>query len=139
MTIVNTSEVSDGTFWLGDDGIVRAVIPHGAEDTLEKAKASLQEIKKTCMGKRRPILVDLRYLKSASYEARCYWAGEETAKTVSAVALWVDSPVSKVLGNFYLGLNRSSAPTKLFNDEDKALQWLEGYLTTDTDDQMPQP
>jgi hypothetical protein len=133
MATVNTSKVSDGKFWLGEDGIVRAIVPRGAEDTLEKAKASLKEIKKTCMGIKRPILVDMRYLKSASYEARCFWAGKETAETVSAVALWVDSPVSKVLGNFYLGLNRSLAPTRLFNDENQALQWLKEHIPTPSD------
>ena len=120
--------VTEGTFWLGEDGIVRVSVPCGAEDTLEKAKSSLEEIKKTCQGKMRPVLVDMRYLKSASFEARNYWAGEETAKVVTAAALWLESPVSKVLGNFYLGLNKSIAPLKLFTNEDLALEWLKGFL-----------
>lgn len=128
--------VTDGTFWLGDDGIVRAIVPRGAEDTLEKAKSSLEEIKKVCKGKRRPILVDIRYLKSATFEARNYWSGEETAKVVTAAALWIESPVSKVVGNFYLGLNKSIAPTKLFTEENAALQWLDKFILTANDDPL---
>jgi hypothetical protein len=36
----------------------------------------------------------------------------------------VSSPVSRVIGNVYLRLNRSSTPTRLFTGENDAVAWL---------------
>jgi hypothetical protein len=125
---------TDGTFWLGKDGIARAVAPAGAEDTLEKAKASLEEIRKVCGGKRRPIVVDIRWIKSATLEARKFWGSEALAEVVAATALLVSTPVSRVLGNFYIGLNRMHVPTRMFTDEAEALEWLQGFADRDEED-----
>ena len=46
----------------------------------------------------------------------------------TAVALVVDTPVSRVLGNFYLGLSKPHIPSRLFNDEAEALDWLKRFL-----------
>jgi hypothetical protein len=119
---------TDGTFWLGDDGIVRAISPPGAEDTLANAKASLREIKHACGGTPRPVLVDIRWIKSATLEARRFWSSDALIGVVTAAALLVASPVSRVMGNFYIGLRHMHVPTRMFNDEDTALEWLKEYL-----------
>lgn len=67
-------------------------------------------------------------MRSISREARHYYAGQEAAASASAVALIVDTPVSKVLGNFYLGLSNPILPSRLFSSKDDALAWLKGYL-----------
>lgn len=45
-----------------------------------------------------------------------------------AFAMLVDTPLSRTLDNFYLGLNKPPLPTRLFTTEDKGLEWLKGYL-----------
>jgi hypothetical protein len=44
---------------------------------------------------------------------------------VSAVALIVDTPLSRVLGNFFLAVNKPLYPTRLFDNEASALAWLQ--------------
>jgi hypothetical protein len=127
----DTAAVSDGTFWLGDDGIVRAIVPPGAEDTLAKAKDSLKRIAKTGRGIPRPVLVDIRWIKSATLEARRFWGSDALKGVVTATALLVASPVSRVMGNFYIGINRMRVPTRMFTDEPEALEWLKGFLNPD--------
>jgi hypothetical protein len=119
---------TDGTFWLGEDGIVRAVAPPGADDTLAKARVSLSEIDKACSGKPRPVLVDIRWIRSATLDARRFWSSTALQGVVTAAALLVDSPVSRVMGNFYIGINRMHVPTRMFTDETEALEWLKGFL-----------
>ena len=123
-----TPTSSDGTFWLDDAGIIHAVAPKGAQDTLQNAQASLAAIRQTAAGIKRPVLVDIRRIKSATIEARKFWSGEEVPKVVNAVALLINSPVSRVVGNFYLGLNRSLVPTKIFTDEIQAVDWLKPFI-----------
>ena len=67
-------------------------------------------------------------MKSLSREARHYYASDEAAKVARAVALIVGTPVSRVLGNFYLGLSNPHLPTRLFSSEGEALEWLKGYI-----------
>jgi hypothetical protein len=35
--------------------------------------------------------------------------------------------LSRALGNFFLGLNKPSMPTRLFDDQEQALAWLRGF------------
>jgi hypothetical protein len=113
--------------WLGEDGIVRIIHHPDVEVTLADAEDTMAAYLKLYQGKRRPLLVDTKSMKSLAREARHYYASEEAARVASAVAIIVGTPVSKVLGNFYLGLSNPHLPTRLFSDEDEALAWLKGY------------
>ncbi len=61
-------------------------------------------------------------------DARVYFAGSESKKVHSAAALLAQSPLSKVLGNLFLGLNKPLFPTRLFTSEKDAIEWLKGYI-----------
>ncbi len=39
----------------------------------------------------------------------------------------ISSPVSRVIGNFFMGLNKPISPTRLFTDPHKAIQWLHTF------------
>ena len=110
--------------WLGDDGIVRIIHVQGAEVTLADAQETMAAYLKLNRGKRRPLFVDTKTMRSLAREARHYYASEDAANVASAVAIIVGTPVSQVLGNFYLGLSNPRLPTRLFSSEDQALEWL---------------
>ncbi|MFA4968970.1 MAG: hypothetical protein WC540_05010 [Sulfuritalea sp.] len=123
--IVNIAKAG---MWLGEDGIVRIIWVPGAEVTLEDAEESMAAWVKISQGKRRPMVVDTATMKSLAREARHLYASERAAKVACAVGIVVGTPVSRVLGNFYLGLSNPLLPTRLFDSEDEALEWLKGYL-----------
>ena len=114
--------------WLGDDGIVRIKHLPGAEMTLEDAKETMSAFLKITKGKICPIYCDTTQQKAMTREARNYYASEEAAKVASAVAIIVGTPVSRVLGNFYIGLSRPLIPSRIFTSEEEALDWLKGFL-----------
>ena len=114
--------------WVGADGIARIIHVPGAEVTLADAQETMAAYKKLNNGKRLPLFIDTKTMKSLSREARHFYAGEEAAACASAAAIIVGTPVSKVLGNFYLGLSNPKLPSRLFSSEDEALAWLNGFL-----------
>ena len=114
--------------WVGEDGVCRIIHVPGAEVTLEDAQETMAAYKKINNGKRLPLFIDTKTMRSLSREARHYYASEEAADNASAAAIIVGTPVSKVLGNFYLGLSNPHLPSRLFSSEDEALAWLKGYL-----------
>ena len=73
------------------------------------------------------VLVDMTAVTEISKEARDYFANERTASIQRATALLTDSPVSRIIGNFFMGLNKPISATRLFTDPQKAIQWLHTF------------
>ena len=115
--------------WLDDAGILHSLIFPRCEQKSADAEDTVAAMRAVGGGRRRPLLVDARHGSSVDRGARSYFSGPETAKVVSASALLVGSPVSRMVGGFFLGLNRSIVPTRLFTSEVEALGWLHGFLT----------
>jgi hypothetical protein len=107
-----------------DEGYLVARFHAGAEVTVEDAHANLEVTGQLGGWRRVLVLVDLRLLKSQTPEARALLAGPVAARVSAAVALLIGSPLSRVLGNFYLRFNRPETPTRLFSSEEEARAWL---------------
>ena len=73
------------------------------------------------------VLIDMTSVTEISKEARDYFANERTASIQRATALLIGSPVSRVIGNFFMGLNKPISPTRLFTDPEEAIQWLRTF------------
>ena len=73
------------------------------------------------------VLVDMTELTKTSKEVRDYFANERTAAVQCATALLIRSPVSRVIGTFFMGLNKPISPTRLFTDPQEAIQWLHTF------------
>ena len=118
------------TVWLGDDGIVRADMKPGvATQDLTDAHESVAAQAALCDGVRRPVLVNMGDIQSLSRECRKYYSGPEPAKVRSACAVLVGSPVARAIGNFFIGVNKSVVPTRLFTSEPEAVAWLKEFVT----------
>ena len=120
-------ETSHGKIWL-EDGIIRTIGNPNTEHTLADAKKDIEIFSKLANGIKRPLLSDISRVKTVSLEAREYFAVEETARVSTAIGLIINSPISKVIGNFYLSLSKPSFPVKLFSSEEKAIRWLKTFL-----------
>jgi hypothetical protein len=114
--------------WLGSDGIVRMTNLPGTEETIKEAMENIAAGSILLGGVKSPVVVDIRKIKSITKEARDYYSGEETAKFTTACAILVGSPVTKAIGNFYLLINKTDFPLKLFSSETLAVDWLRGFV-----------
>jgi hypothetical protein len=95
------------------------------EDAVENSAATLE-----LAGPRKiRVLVDTRPARGIEREARTHFSDPEVRKYTVAQALLIDSGPSRVMGNFFLGLNKPPFPTKLFTSEEKAEAWLRGFPT----------
>jgi hypothetical protein len=121
-------ETRTAQLYLGKDGISRIIVKQGAEITIDEIKENFAALSQITASKKAPSLIDLRGIKSINREARVYLSDEETVSNNSASALLIGSPVSKMIGNFFIGLNKPPYPTKLFTSESKALEWLKGFV-----------
>jgi hypothetical protein len=116
------------TWFDEEEGIIIATFEDGAEIGVEDARGCTRAMIQVSNGKPSPLLVDFTGLKSQSKECRDYFANDPThVKTYVAVAILVTSPLSRIVANFFLGINKPIRPTKLFEDRALAIEWLRGY------------
>ncbi len=114
--------------WMGDDGIARTKVKPLAEITLKEAEENSAVVNSFYKEKKYPLLVDARNIKSISKEARDHFSVQNRDTHVTAFAILIHSPLSRIIGNFFMGLNKPSVPAKLFTNEKEAIDWLKQYL-----------
>ena len=101
-----TAEIGREAILHGADAVYIGGPAFGARDAAHVDRGQQAGREQFVLGQRRPVLVDLRAVRSQSAEARALFAGPAATAVTVAVALVTSSPLSRVLGNFFLGFNR---------------------------------
>ena len=114
--------------WLRGDGIVQMEALAGVEQTKADAMENIKAGFIAEGNKRRPVLVDLRKVSTLSREARLYYSGPEPTTMETAAAQWIGTPIGQMIGNFFMGFNKTLMPMKIFTSEEEAVRWLKGFL-----------
>ena len=114
--------------WMGSDGICRTKTKPGAIVNLKEAVENSIAVDSFYNGKKFPILVDARQVKSMAKEARAHFSTNGRKTNINSMAIMVKSPLSRVIGNFFMGLNRPNVPARLFDNEAEAVEWLKQYV-----------
>lgn len=125
----NEMTTETGTLFLDPQGIVHVTSYPGVEETLAQAQASVAAIRKVSDNTARPLLLDMRPIRSQRREVRDYYSSAEAVSAYKAVAILVSSPVSKMIGNIFIGIGKLPVPTKLFSAEPEAIDWLKTFLS----------
>ena len=114
--------------WMGDDGIARTKVKPQAEVTIKEATENSIAVNSFYKEKKYPLLIDARNIKSITKEARDHFSIQNRETSITSFAVIIDSPLSRIIGNFFMGLNKPSVPAKLFTNENEAVDWLKQYL-----------
>lgn len=119
-----------GELSLDDDGILTVCFIEGArvdvaeiDDVLSLQVELIRE-----SGGLVAVLADVTPIRSMTRAAMQRTATHPVSEMTAAVALVVDSPVSRVLGNFYLELTVQPYPARLFRAPEEARGWLRAEL-----------
>lgn len=122
--IQRTAETRACTFVFDPRGFVRATMRDDVEMNLADAKEALAATAALADNARARVLVDTRRQRYQTKEARDHFVSAEAERVSSRVALLVGSPVSRMIGNFFLRRQEHRSPTRLFSDEEEAVAWL---------------
>ncbi|MCB0396173.1 MAG: STAS/SEC14 domain-containing protein [Flavobacteriales bacterium] len=93
-------------------------------------EAFLEAIKRLAGHKGMPMLSIIGKNTSASAEARRFAADPSNTSLISHHAVVIQSKAQELLGNFFIGMNEPKMPTRIFTNQEEAIQWL-----TDIQDQ----
>ena len=109
--------------WMGEDGVARTVVKAGSEIELEDAQENSRAVNALPGPETFALVIDSRHIKSISKEARDHFSMRGRESRVIGFAIVIESPLSTIIGNFFMGLNKPRVPMRLFTDEEKAVQW----------------
>ena len=118
----STLTTSAAEIILREDGIAefRALSHKKDEFSLEEVQKVVQLIDHF-IDTHRNYLIEIKNGKF-SHEARKFIASQ--VKIADKVAMVATGPIQKMLGNFFLGINKPNIETKLFNKRESAIEWL---------------
>lgn len=114
------------SFWI-QKGILYFKYKEDVDVDLDAAMQIVADRLELQKGKSYPILCDTRGVKSIDMNARRYLASEGTL-FIKAIALLQDNPLSRIFSEIYVQGNKLPIPTKICDDTNAALQFLQDYL-----------
>lgn len=116
------------TIVLRKNGIMHFHIKSKNEITHGDMHDMLYHVNKIGKGKKFPNLITFEDYVTISREAREFAASEESNIYTTCDAFVVKKTALKLLGNFYLLINKPNSPTKMFEDEESACNWLMQFI-----------
>lgn len=112
--------------WLRPDGVVELVwaphVPSGLEDAL----AAIEAMTELTGARPAPLLVHTTDAGPQDRAARMEFIRRQDV--VSAVALVVGNPLSRMMATFFVNVSRPEVATRLFEDEAVAVAWLREHV-----------
>ncbi|MBA3706186.1 MAG: STAS/SEC14 domain-containing protein [Bacteroidetes bacterium] len=130
MKIPDNTEVYDwksSTFWFDNEGIVCSISKKVPPQNLEDTKKVIEDFKKIIGERKVCMLIDVTNSSESTREVRNL-AAEEFPKFVKAIAMVSQSALGKMLANLFFTIKSQPYPTKMFNDEAEAKEWLKKHL-----------
>lgn len=125
--IVASRECPWFTVVLRDDGIL-AYYPIAGLELTHSIALQVLEIGLQIADGPKPTMVLMRDMARVDREARAFFASQQYMQLCSQTALVVGSPVSRVIGSFFVGLNQPTYPVKIFDDPEHAAAWLRSFV-----------
>jgi len=123
-----TKDLEKYSISFSTDGIVIIDIKPDVEISIEEIIEGTNFILSIVKEKKLPILFIANEFSIPSKESREYLAKKESLPYAIADAYVICSFPQKIVGNFYLKVNKPFRPTKLFTDKNEALKWLKTFL-----------
>ena len=126
--ILDTISFSRLSVSLRSDGIAHVKVRGEEEIDVNKVVEVVSALEKFGKEQKFPLLIVVDKYTLPTSEARAYIATPESNPYACAEAYVIQSFPQKLVGNVYLSFNKPARPTRLFNSEEKALEWLKTFL-----------
>lgn len=112
---------------LNEDGYYDLFIKDNVEIFIEDMLRIVDAQKQLC-GNRIPILISGGKYSTTNIEVMKFLSKNENMP-FSKVSAYIAASISqKLLGNFYMKINKPERPTRFFNNKEDAIQWIKQYL-----------
>jgi hypothetical protein len=119
-------EVGGASITLRQDKLLHIDFKSLDELLPKTAKEILKASAKLCAGQKIFTLITVNNYMQIGAETRQIWAGQKNKSVAEAMV--VKPTTVRLVGNFYLQVNKPIRPTKMFRTEEPAVKWLYTFL-----------
>ena len=106
------------------DGIIHVTYKSGCTITLEDCYAMAKFICQIGVAKKYLFITEPEHGSNIDEQARVLLASEKGNRYTLKNAILCSSIIHEMIGNFFIRMDNPVVPTKLFNNEVKAIEWL---------------
>ncbi len=121
-------ELNKATCKLLEVGLINLIIKNyveiDAEDMIEIRKIN----EKLTHNNNYVVLFETGLHSTFTKDARELVSSFEYGQKRKAIAILIDNLSQRIVGNFFININKPSTPTKIFTSKKDALQWLKTFL-----------
>jgi len=110
------------------DGMLVGTYKKGLKINLSIAREIVQSRLAFTNNKKLPALIFNQGVISMDKEARQFLSSADGIKGLKAAAIILDSPFGSFLGNFFLAVNKTSMPVRIFTNAGSASKWLAQFI-----------
>jgi hypothetical protein len=125
---MDTIELKTAIVHLRKDGIMHIHIKEGNEMQLVDAIQVVEAMGKLGNKQKYPVLIDCGPFASIDKEVRVFSASKEANIYTIVDAVAYHSFAHKLLADFYVNHNKPQIQTKVFKDNQSAIEWLKTFL-----------
>ena len=117
------TEIAD--IWIDANRIIHVDFRDSDLHGLPQAQSITEAHNQLAKGTPCPVLADIQSVRvGADRQARKHYVSAEASQMKTAMAMLVQSPMQRMLGNIFFKINRPPYPTRLFSEEEEAVNWL---------------
>lgn len=113
---------------LDGEGIMVVDFRHCERVTLSIIEAAHARHLELCPDRKVPVLMRGDHVSSVEYAAQRFGSSPSVCRVFAAMALVVSSFLERHLARMFLMYHRPPYPTRVFDDEEVARNWLRGFL-----------
>lgn len=124
LIFINAIDLGHSLVRLRNDEIVQVNFGDDIDLDAKESNEIVEAIGKLAGGRKMLILNISGVNTSASSAARSHSASEDGCRFTIADAFVTKSLAQKLLGNFYLNFHKPPVPTRIFDDIERAEDWL---------------
>ncbi len=125
---IKTIELDHSIINLRYDGIIVLITKDNTTLDVEDVRENAETFGLLSGGKKAPILIIGGAYSTVTKDARDFMATEESLKYSLCEAFLLKYLAQRILINFYIKVNKPIVPTKMFTNEDKAIEWLKAFI-----------
>ena len=123
-TGVKTHSLDSSIVWMENDIFFIFSLPD-IDHTLEHAKFQTKFFRETYLDgdSKLPMICDVRSARPIKKDVRDYYSSSEGTTNTDRFAFLVDSPVSRVIANFFINIRVMPLKMKMFSSLNDAINW----------------
>lgn len=99
-----------------------------AEIDLATAKAATFLRQQITGGHPMPAIADISAVKQVPKDTREFFSSLQAGEDLPALAVVINNPVTRTMGNFFLKFHQPKYPFRLFTSMDEATLWIKQFI-----------